>query len=102
MDLPSLYPLLLSLSGTAITTGLGYVIYLVRRIDTTLERHERVLFGDANVSEWEGLVRTSVNIKKHEMINRESFLALVQILISSGVINPDDDVKQMIDNIKHP
>lgn len=95
------------LSVIFISTLVFWAIREVRRFNTalitlndTLTKFSRLLYGEKDIEEWEGLIRMCVNTKRGEIQTKQGLVSLMKFLIREKIIIPDDDLKDTIDKLK--
>lgn len=92
--------MIIGIIGTLITSLLLYLVREVRRLVHLIERHEKVLFGDSDIQEWEGLVKICISNRKYAIDDRRAFIYLVSILCKNNIITMDDELMEALDKLK--
>ncbi len=81
----------------SLTVGvLYYVASTVRKWSKVQEKHNRILFGEDELSEWNGIVPIVIENKRVNIENRRAMLMLVNVLISEGVIKTSKNVEEIV------
>lgn len=91
------------ITGIAIAIIIALLTYLtkeIRRLINLIQRHEKVLFGDIDIQDWDGLIKICLSNKKYSISDRRAFIALVSILCKNKVIEMDDELRDSIETLK--
>jgi hypothetical protein len=87
---------------TIITATLIYISNTVRKIWADQQKHTRALFGEDGISEWEGLITVAQENRKCILENRRAILAILNILITKGIIDPTDpEIIEVLKILRH-
>lgn len=103
MDFPMddfLYKILVTIVGFLIVSLLTYLSINVRKVIKLIERHEKVLYGDSDITDWSGLVKISLKNREYSINDRRAFILLVQILCRNKIIDLDPELKELLDILK--
>ncbi len=92
--------IIIGIVGTAVTGVLTYLVREVRRLIRLIERHEKVLFGDSDIEEWEGLVKLTLANKRYSINDRRAFIYLISILCRNKTIEMDGELEEALDHLK--
>lgn len=96
----SLGNLIIGVVGTAITAALTYLVRETRRLVRLIERHEKVLFGDQDIEDWEGLVKLALANRRYSINDRRAFIYLISILCRNKVIEMDKELEEALEHLK--
>lgn len=92
--------IIIGVTGAGIVAVLGWLVKEVRALIKLIKRHEKVLFGDEDISDWDGLVKICLANKKYSINDRRAFIALISILHRNKVIDVDSELQESIDILK--
>lgn len=92
--------IIIAIVSGAILALLTYLVRTVRATYTMLQKHEKILFGDSDIQEWEGIVKIAIANRKYTIADRRAFIALVSTLCKTNTIILDDDLRDAIDTLK--
>lgn len=92
--------MIIGIIGTLITSLLLYLVREVRRLVHLIERHEKVLFGDSDIQDWDGLVKICLANRKYATDDRRAFIYLISILCKNKLITMDDELTDALDKLK--
>jgi hypothetical protein len=103
----SLGSLIVGVVGTLLS---AFILYLSRKVSTVIElihthdenlrKFERILFGDPDIQEWEGLVKISLANKKYSINDRRAFIILISKLCKNKALEMDNELTEAIDLLK--
>lgn len=96
----SLGSLIVGVIGTLLTTLIIYLIREVRILVRLIKRHEKVLFGDPDIEDWNGLVKMCLASKKYSINDRRAFIALISILCRNKIIELDGELTESMELLK--
>lgn len=96
----SLGSMIVGIIGTLLSALIIYLTREVRRLVRLIERHEKVLFGDPDIEDWNGLVKMCLASKKYSINDRRAFIALISILCRNKTIELDGELTESIEILK--
>jgi len=102
MDLTDDYLIKIA-AGVTTTVAISLLYYIgnrVNRISKLLDKHEKVLFGDADIEEWQGVVKITISNRKYTLSDRKALIELINILKSNGTIELTEDLRDAINQLK--
>ncbi|MDD2259268.1 MAG: hypothetical protein PHT97_11405 [Methanoculleus sp.] len=83
-------------SGTALGGLMVYTAVQVRRIYITLQKHDRMIFGEEGVDGWMGLLKLALNDSR---CTRE-LVDIVDGMLTIVARNPDDQCRDKIGELR--
>ena len=92
--------IIVGITGAIIIAVLGWLVKETRTLIKLIKRHEKVLFGDEDISDWDGLVNICLANKKYSINDRRAFIALISILHRNKIIDFDSELQESIDILK--
>ena len=94
------WKIVVTVVGSLLVTSILWVVRELRRLIKLIERHEKVLFGDTDISDWVGLVKISLSNRQYSIIERKALVLLIQILCRNKTIELDSDLKDVLELLK--
>ena len=79
-------------SGTVLGGLMVYIAVIVKRIYITLQKHDRMLFGEEDVDGWMGLLKLVLNDNR----GMKELVDIVDDMLMIVAINPDDICRDKI------
>jgi hypothetical protein len=92
--------IIIAVAASLITAAILYLARVVNKLVKLIERHEKILYGDPDITDWPGLVKISLNQREYGINDRRAFILLVQILCRNKTIELDGELKEILDIIK--
>lgn len=92
--------IIIGVVGTAISLILAYLVRETRKLIKLIERHEKVLYGDPDIQDWDGLVKVALSNKRYSINERRAFIYLISILCRNKVIEMDKELEETLDQLK--
>jgi len=92
--------IIIGVVGSAITLTLTYLVREVRRLIHLIERHEKVLFGDTDIKDWNGVVNICLANRRYSMNDRRAFIYLISILCRNKTIEMDSELSEALEHLK--
>lgn len=86
--------------GAAITATLTYLVREVRRLIRLIERHEKVLFGDTDIQDWDGVVNICLANRRYSVNDRRAFIYLISILCKNKTLEMDSELSDALEQLK--
>lgn len=91
-----IYPTLSAL----LVIAMAYIIKLLRQLVATQARHNRILYGESNSLETEGII-TKVKNNEHDIKNiKRLIFELIYRLKANDIIKKDDEFEEVFNEIK--
>jgi len=97
----NLSSLVTGIVGTAITSVLVYLVRETRRLIRLIERHEKILFGDTDIEDWDGIVKMCLSNRKYMNNDRRAFIYLISILCKNKTIEMDSELSEALEALKN-
>lgn len=94
------WKIIVSVVGTLLVAAIIYMVREVRKLVKLIERHEKILFGDQDISSWEGIVKIALDNRKYSVNDRRAFIELIRILNKNKVIDLNDEFHTTIEILK--
>jgi hypothetical protein len=86
----------ITVGGGLMLSGIYYLIRLTKRLCDTVEKHNRIFFGEDGCQNWRGVITIISETEERSMRNRQIIAELVRRLVAESILSKDDKIVVML------